>query len=75
MVRGSEVAPAQSERRRGLTEITRKSRFELEATGDGVVNGGAPAVPHVVRAAAVQSEGGDVEMEGSVGLDVCEGTG
>ena len=32
-------------------------------------------MPRVVRAAIVHSENGDVEMEGSVGLDVHVGTG
>ena len=32
-------------------------------------------VPYVVRATIVHSESGDMEKEGSVGLDVHEGTG
>ena len=48
----------------------RVARFEPEAACDGTVNGGALVVARVVRAAIEHSECGDVEMEGSVGLDV-----
>ena len=53
----------------------RDFKFEPEAAGDGVAIGGALVMPRVVSAAVARSEGGDVEMKGSVGLDVFEGTG
>ena len=64
----------QSEHRRGPTEIMRDFKFEPEAAGDRVVNRGALVMPRVVRAAVARSEGSDVEMKGSVGLDVYKGT-
>ena len=60
----------QSERRRGLTGLMIVVGFKPEAVGDGTVNGGALVGPRAVRAAVVHSEGGGVEMEGSVNLDV-----
>ena len=53
----------------------RDVKFELEAAGDGAVNGGALVMPRVVTAAVARSEGSDVGMNRSVGLAVYEGTG
>ena len=41
----------------------------------GKMDGGALMVPRAARGTVVESEGGDVEMEGSVGSDVYDGTG
>ena len=48
---------------------------EPEAVGNRTMSGGAVVLQRAMRGAVVVSVGGDVEMQGSVGSDVCDGTG
>ena len=49
--------------------------LEPEAVGNGTMNGGALVVHRAVRGAVVDSEGGDVDVEGGVGPGGYDGTG
>ena len=68
-------AVQQSKCRRRLTSFMIVVCPEPLALGNGPVNGGALMVHRATRGAAVGSEGGDVEVEGSVGPGVYDGTG